>query len=133
METCDVLIVGGGPGGSTCAWTLRRAGFDVVVMDKKTFPRDKVCAGWITPAVIEELQLDTDDYRRGRVLQPITGFRTRRLGDGEARVSYDQPVSYGIRRREFDHYLLERSGARLALGEALTGLERRGSGWIVNG
>ena len=132
METCDVLIVGGGPGGSTCAWKLRRAGFDVVVMDKKTFPRDKVCAGWITPAVIEELQLDTDDYRRGRVLQPITGFRTRRLGDGEARVSYDQPVSYGIRRREFDHYLLERSGARLALGEALSGLERRGSGWIVN-
>lgn len=133
METCDVLIVGGGPGGSTCAWKLKQAGLDVVVMDKKAFPRDKVCAGWITPAVIEELRLDMDDYRRDRVLQPISGFRTRRLGDGEAQVLYDQPVSYGIRRREFDHYLLQRSGARLALGEPLTGLERRGSGWVVNG
>ncbi len=34
-----------------------------------------------------------------------------------AAVSYDKVVSYGIRRCEFDHYLLERSGARLRLGE----------------
>ena len=55
MHSCDVLIVGGGPAGSTCAWQLVRAGLDVLVMDKHIFPRDKVCAGWITPAVIESL------------------------------------------------------------------------------
>jgi menaquinone-9 beta-reductase len=49
VETCDALIVGGGPAGSTCAWQLRQAGLDVVVIDKTRFPRDKVCAGWITP------------------------------------------------------------------------------------
>ena len=38
MDTCDVLIVGGGPAGSTCAWTLRQAGLDVVVIDRATFP-----------------------------------------------------------------------------------------------
>ncbi|MGH8709796.1 MAG: FAD-dependent oxidoreductase, partial [Burkholderiales bacterium] len=48
-DSCDVLIVGGGPAGSTCAWQLVRASFDVLVLDKHTFPRDKVCAGWITP------------------------------------------------------------------------------------
>ncbi len=51
-RTCDVLIVGGGPAGATCARQLTRAGLDVLVMDKQHFPRDKVCAGWITPAVV---------------------------------------------------------------------------------
>ena len=50
--TCDALIVGGGPAGSSCARQLRRAGLDVLIMDKQEFPRDKVCAGWITPAVV---------------------------------------------------------------------------------
>ena len=52
MDRCDVLIVGGGPAGSSCAWRLVTAGLDVVVVDKANFPRDKVCAGWITPAVV---------------------------------------------------------------------------------
>ena len=41
MQRCDVLIVGGGPGGSTCAAKLRRAGADVLVLDKRTFPARK--------------------------------------------------------------------------------------------
>ena len=45
METCDVLIVGGGPAGSTCACQLRQAGLEVMVADAATFPHDKVCAG----------------------------------------------------------------------------------------
>ena len=58
METCDVLIVGGGPAGSSCAWGLRYAGLDVLVVDRKAFPRDKVCAGWITPQVVQSLTID---------------------------------------------------------------------------
>jgi flavin-dependent dehydrogenase len=131
--SCEVLVVGGGPGGSTCAWALARAGVDVIVMDKRTFPRDKVCAGWITPAVVESLQLDVDDYRRSRVFQPITGFRTGLLGGSVVDTNYSGPVSYGIRRFEFDEYLLGRCGARLALGEPLRILARDDHGWIVNG
>src|SRR5438876_45771 len=117
MQTCDVLIVGGGPAGSACAWALARAGLEVVVMDAAAFPRDKVCAGWITPQVIADLDLDLDDYRRGRTLQPITAFRTGLIGGHrEVETSYARPVSYGIRRCEFDHYLLQRSPARLCLG-----------------
>ena len=69
MDRCDVLIVGGGPSGSACAWKLRRAGLDVVIMDRSRFPRDKACAGWITPPVLDDLQLDVDEYRRGRTFQ----------------------------------------------------------------
>lgn len=132
MHACDVAIVGGGPAGSTCAWRLRQAGADVVVLDKAAFPRDKICAGWITPAVVEELHLDIDEYRTGRVFQPITGFRTSVLGMPDIRTEFDRPVSYGIRRCEFDHYLLARSGALLQTGVAFESLRREGDRWIVN-
>ena len=47
------------------------------------------------------------DYGRGRTLQPITGFRTGLIGrTDDLETRYDHPVSYGIRRCEFDHYLL---------------------------
>lgn len=132
MELCDVLIVGGGPAGSSCAWALTRAGLGVTVLDKAQFPRDKICAGWITPAVVDELALDLGHYRQGRVLQPITGFRTGLLGGRQLETDFGHTVSYGIRRCEFDQYLLERSGARLQLGTPLSSLRRDGPQWIVN-
>jgi geranylgeranyl reductase family protein len=133
METCDALIVGGGPAGSSCAWKLRRHGLDVMVLDKASFPRDKVCAGWITPAVVQALQLDIDAYASERVLQPITAFRTGLIDGGELETRYPGTVSYGIRRREFDDYLLQRSGARLLPGQPLESMERRDGRWLVNG
>ncbi|MHB8666883.1 MAG: NAD(P)/FAD-dependent oxidoreductase [Burkholderiales bacterium] len=132
METCDALIVGGGPAGSTCAWKLRQHGLAVMVLDKALFPRDKVCAGWITPAVVQALQLDTEAYAREHTLQPISAFRTGLIGGGEVETRYRHNVSFGIRRCEFDDYLLQRSGARLRLGQTLQSLQRRGSAWLVN-
>lgn len=133
MENCDVLIVGGGPAGSSCAWQLRRQGMDVMVMDKALFPRDKVCAGWITPAVAKALQLDIEEYGRQHVLQPISAFRTGLIDGRDVETQYPATVSYGIRRFELDGYLLQRSGARLLLGQALESLQRDGKQWIVNG
>src|SRR5216684_1419287 len=133
MVTCDALIVGGGPAGSTCAWQLRRAGLDVMVVDAATFPRDKVCAGWITPQVVTALRFDTEAYAGRRTCQPITGFRVGLIGGrGETAVAYDRPISFGIRRCEFDHYLLQRADARLALGAPITSIRREREQWIVN-
>jgi geranylgeranyl reductase family protein len=133
MRTRDVIVVGGGPAGSSCAWALRRAGAQVEVWDRKTFPRDKICAGWITPAVVSALALDLDTYvAAGNTLQPIYGFRVGLLGSGDVRVTYRDPISYGIRRCEFDHYLLQRSGAVLRLGEGVRALRRTGSEWVIN-
>jgi flavin-dependent dehydrogenase len=133
MQRCDVLVVGGGPAGSTCARDLVNAGADVVVLDRARFPRDKVCAGWITPAVIEALDLDLDDYRSRHTLQPFTGFRTGALTGDRRGTDFGRIVSYGIRRYEFDAYLLARSGVRIVAGESLRHLQRDGDGWIING
>ncbi len=133
MTTADAIVVGGGPAGSTVARQLREAGADVVVIDRARFPRDKRCAGWITPQVIDTLALDPDDYRRRCVLQPITAFRTCRLGGRPIDTDYARVVSYGIRRWEFDDYLLARAGARLVTGRDASRLERAGGAWVVDG
>ncbi len=132
MEKCDVVIVGGGPAGSSCAWKLGQAGVDVMIVDKKEFPRDKVCAGWITPPVLEELDLDTTDYQKHGILQPITRFITGMIDGQEVETEYHRTVSYGIRRCEFDDYLLRRSNARRKLGTAFLSLRREGTDWILN-
>jgi len=132
MDSCDILIIGGGPAGSSCARALRRAGLDIVIMDKKSFPRTKVCAGWVTPAVIDTLEINIEEYAKGRTLQPIKGFRLSVLGGKEVEFCYEQVASFGILRLEFDDYLLRRCEARMKLGESFKTIARSGMGWLVN-
>jgi geranylgeranyl reductase family protein len=133
MIRCDALVVGGGPAGSTCARALGRAGWNVVVADRARFPRDKVCAGWLTPAVFGLLELDPADYRStGSTLQEISGFRTGVIGATVVETPYDKVVSYAIRRREFDAFLLRRAGVRVLEETPITRLRRNGGAWVVN-
>jgi geranylgeranyl reductase family protein len=133
MKQVDVLIVGGGPAGSTLAWALRDSGLRIAILDKQNFPRDKVCAGWVTPAVMEELQIDLADYAKEHTLQPISGFRVSQLGKKQIETHYqNNPISYGIRRCEFDHYLLQRCGAELLLGQAFKSMQQDDGVWLIN-
>jgi len=107
MRSCDVLIVGGGPAGSTAAWQLRRAGADVLLLDRERFPRTKLCAGWITPEVVRDLAMDLASYPHRLLTFP-------RLRVHLGRLHVPVPcVQYSIRRFEFDAWLLERSGAEV--------------------
>ncbi|QDU38306.1 Putative oxidoreductase [Maioricimonas rarisocia] len=133
MTSYDVAIVGGGPAGSSCAWRLRQAGHSVAIIDRKEFPRDKTCAGWVTPTVWRTLKVDPDEYGRERTLQPIRGFRTGIIGGPDLQTDYESTVSYGIRRCEFDDYLLRRCDADLLLGQPLRTMTRHGDHWLLNG
>jgi len=133
MDACDVVIVGGGPAGSSCAWALRDSGLDVLVVDRAAFPRNKLCAGWITPLILDELEFAPGDYPAGKTIQPITGFRLSTIGGPQVEIRTDHVVSYGIRRCEFDEFLLRRSRARIREGTALNSIERKDGGWVING
>lgn len=126
MIHSDVLIVGGGPAGAACAWALRRRGLDVLILDRATFPRLKLCAGWITPEVLEDLAIGPGDYPHAlttvrRLVVSVRGLRlrlpTRQLA---------------IRRVEFDDWLLQRSGARVIQHHAREITEHNG-GYVVDG
>ncbi len=51
----DVLVIGGGPAGSSCAYWLADAGWDVAVVEKKHFPRVKTCGDGLTPRAVRQL------------------------------------------------------------------------------
>src|SRR5438270_8155567 len=53
---CDVLVVGGGPSGSACAYWLAEAGHDVILVERKKFPREKTCGDGLTPRSVRQLE-----------------------------------------------------------------------------
>jgi flavin-dependent dehydrogenase len=105
MQTHDVIIIGGGPAGSSAARQLETAGADVLVIDKETFPRLKLCAGWITPEAVRDLEMDPKAY-------PHRFLTFDKLHIHLKGLHFKVPcVQHSIRRFEFDAWLLERSGA----------------------
>jgi menaquinone-9 beta-reductase len=64
----DVVVAGAGPGGAAAAAHLADRGYDVVLLEKDRFPRDKVCGDGLTPRVVGELlELGMVDEAHGRV------------------------------------------------------------------
>ena len=105
MIKTQVIIVGGGPAGAACAWRLRQHEIDFLLLDKTTFPRSKPCAGWLTPAVFDALQVQPVHYPYD--LTEFSSFKIAIRG-----FNFRLPThQYAIRRAEFDTWLLESSKA----------------------
>jgi len=68
----DAIVIGAGPAGSTAAYLLAKKGFKVLILDKKAFPRDKLCGGlltWKTVKVLESIfQTSTDFLKSNRII-----------------------------------------------------------------
>ncbi len=111
MLEAPVIIVGGGPAGSSCAWKLRAHGIESVVLDSQEFPRVKLCAGWITPRVLADLEIGRGEYPHPLV--KLGALRVAFFGKRGAWPFSVNAEQYSIRRFEFDRWLLERSGAKV--------------------
>ena len=127
-DDADVIVVGAGPGGSSAAYHLARAGLDVLLLEKSTFPREKVCGDGLTPRAVKQL------VGMGIPLDPVDGWfpnKGIRIIGGGVRIELDWPElssypGFGLvrTRRGFDEIVAraaQRAGARLLEGVTVTG------------
>lgn len=135
VETADVIVVGAGPAGSATAAYLAGHGLEVLLLEKATFPRDKICGDGLTPRAVREL------IHLGVPLREEDGWhRTRglRIVGGGVRMELDWPGNetfppYGLvrTRMDLDEILARHAqgrGARLLEGTNVSGpiLDDRG-------
>ncbi len=125
MKVADAIVVGGGPAGSTCAWKLREAGLDVLLLDQASFPRVKLCAGWVTPEALNDLELDPEDLPVGLVVFDELRLHWKRF------TSSSKSRQYSIRRFEFDDFLLRRADV-VVLQHKAQRIHRDGGDYIVD-
>lgn len=125
MRRHDVIVIGGGPAGSSAAARLRQGGADVLVIDKESFPRLKLCAGWITPEVVRDLAMDPVAY-------PHRFLTFDKLHIHLKGLHLKAPcVQHSIRRVEFDAWLLERSGAPV-VKHTVKHIRREGGEYVID-
>ncbi|WP_306113765.1 MULTISPECIES: NAD(P)/FAD-dependent oxidoreductase [unclassified Roseovarius] len=119
-ELFDVVVIGAGPAGSAAAATVAAAGHSVALIDRKAFPRDKLCGGLITGrslryfAEIFGAPLDVTPLERRAAI--TFQFQGRPMG-----TIHDAPPVYLSMRWDFDHHLVKQALVRGAVD--LTGQE----------
>ncbi len=127
-ETADVIVVGAGPAGSATAAYLAMTGLDVLLLEKTTFPREKVCGDGLTPRAVKELITlgiptpEEDGWIKNHGLRIIGGGM--RLSLPWPDLASFPPYGLVRTRQDFDDILAKHAvkhGARLREGTNVTG------------
>jgi len=105
----DAVVIGAGPAGSSCAAELANRGMRVLLLDKKRFPRQKLCGGCVSSRINPYLPKGWQVSILNPVKGAILGFK-----DIYEKRKVDIPVAWTVDRSLFDTFLLreaERKGA----------------------
>ena len=138
----DVVIVGAGPAGSTCAAMLAKKGVRVLICEKAKFPREKICGDCVNPAcwdVFRTLGVDNEIAANAELILNIA------IADGSGKV-LQIPVAdslalsprrpfIAIKRSILDSLLVQRAvadGAVLRENTSVDSIEEDGGRWKVS-
>lgn len=103
MAIFDSIIVGAGPAGAMAGYFLAKAGQNVLIIEKSTFPRRKVCGGGLTHRAYREIPFAIDAVLHRSVSWGMIGFH----GHTITTIKHEQPVAHLIERASFDNFLLQ--------------------------
>lgn len=104
MTTFDVAVIGAGPAGSAAAITAARSGLNVLLLDKGTFPRPRVCGEFVSSEAANLLRSLLAPSHR--LLQTSLAIDRGQLFLGSSPVSFSiQPSARSIPRLQLDHSL----------------------------
>jgi len=122
----DVIIAGAGPAGSTAGYILSKAGLKVLIIDKSTFPRRKLCAGLITFKTVKLLERvfgETVGSLKGKGLINYESSCYEVFCKDRLITRRDIAVPFRfIDRESYDYFLLKRArdaGADLIEGDGI--------------
>jgi flavin-dependent dehydrogenase len=113
LARVDVLVVGGGPGGSATARLLARTGRSVVLVDRATFPRDKACSEYMSPEAVRILdRLGVVGMLEQAGAVPLAGTTVTAAGGARLHGRFAlaghrpfRPTGLSVSRRVLDHHL----------------------------
>jgi menaquinone-9 beta-reductase len=135
LKKYDIVIIGGGPAGSSAAILLSKKGFSVAIIEKKTFPREVLCGEFISKEVIEFLN-ENSLYKEFLELfpSPITSFRFSSENGKEFYSALNFPA-YGIKRSKLDKFLLSKAtenGTESYQPYEVTGIVKLNESYLIN-
>ena len=112
----DVIISGGGPSGTLLGYYLSQNGIKTLIIEKNTFPRQKVCAGGIQHRILDLIPFDITPV----VEKTITGIYFSYKNRDIFLKRYSNPILYTVDRRKFDDFFAgkaAKSGCEIRFGE----------------
>ncbi|MBU1748574.1 MAG: geranylgeranyl reductase family protein [Chloroflexi bacterium] len=130
MRQVDVIVVGAGPAGASCACTLARAGARVILLEKETLPRYKACGGGVPVKTAELLGLDLSSVLEVRA----AGVRLTCAGHDTLTVRPVRELGWLVMRDRLDALVAHTAadaGAELVEGRAVRDVEARADGVTV--
>jgi menaquinone-9 beta-reductase len=133
----DVVITGAGPAGTSCALALRGAGLKVLLLDKATFPRDKVCGDAIPGRAVKTLYRINREYE-ARFKQFAEKLETRKTSlyyKGKNIIFDWVGEAYTSTRLAFDNFLFDLasqdSGATILTDTEVKTANREAGGFLL--